>query len=51
MIHPGASAHVIVPSAATKVTIHGDTTHLTMEYPEGKNRVYWPGKYTDAQPF
>lgn len=44
-IHPGASAHVIVPSADTKVTISGDETGLTMELPEGEHRVYYPGKY------
>jgi len=38
-IHEGASAHVVVPSADTKVTIHNEGGTLTMDVPEGKNRV------------
>lgn len=45
---PGAGAHVIVPSADTKVTITGDTTNLTLDIPSGKHRVYWPDKYDNA---
>lgn len=51
-VHAGASAHVVVPFADTKVTIrveHGGT--YTMDIPEGENRVYWPGKYDTRQPF
>lgn len=45
-IQPGASAHVVVPSVDTKVTISGDVKGLTMDLPEGEqHRVYYPGKY------
>lgn len=45
-VHEGASAHVIVPSAATKVTINVEPGgSYTMDIPEGKNRVYYPEKY------
>jgi hypothetical protein len=47
-IHEGASAHVVVPSPDTKVTITNEGGEYTMDIPEGKNRVYYPGKYDGA---
>lgn len=51
-VHDGASAHVIVPDADTKVTITVEAGgSYTMDIPEGKNRVYYPDKYPRLDSF
>lgn len=49
IIHEGASAHVVVPWADTKVTIANQGGEYTMDIPGGTNRVYWPEKYDDGR--
>lgn len=39
-IHEGASAHIVVPNADTKVTVADEGGDYTLDVPEGKNRVH-----------
>lgn len=48
-VHEGASAHIVVPSRGTKVTIRNDGGAYTLNIPEGHNRVFQVNASTNAK--